>query len=80
MAVVRDSMLERENVCCGFGGKMGIMGRDEPNEPNRANKDCGIAPCATALMRDVQGVPLTTLALKRLAGIFLHCIDFVDKG
>ena len=27
---------------------------------------------ATALMRDVQGVPLTTLALKRLAGISLH--------
>ena len=31
-------------------------------------------------MGDVQGVPLTTLALKRLAGISLHCIDFVDKG
>ena len=40
----------------------------------------GIARCATALMGDVQGVPLTTLALKRLAGISLHGIDFVDKG
>ena len=36
--------------------------------------------CATALMGGVQGVPLTTLALKRLAGISLHGIDFVDKG
>ena len=35
---------------------------------------------ATALIKGVQGVPRTTLALKRFFGISLHSIDYVDKG